>query len=73
MNWLSALREHICSILRGFTLPATNSRGNTSTSGMLVFPQKYQTMEQLCLPENNSNYQGTDLFDTYNNIDVPVK
>jgi hypothetical protein len=32
---------------------------------VLVFPQRYQTMEQLCLPENNSIYQGTSLFYAY--------
>ena len=48
-----------CGILRGSTLPATNSRGNTSTSGMLVFPLKVSSNgitllpgEQLYLPGN---------------------
>jgi hypothetical protein len=58
---------HICGMCRGFALPATNSRGNTSTSGRAVFPRRYLAMENFV---HRMMYLGTSLFPVYGKFSI---
>jgi hypothetical protein len=47
---LVCVEGQLCGKLKEYTKPATNRKGNTSTSGMLVFPRRYRAIEQLYFP-----------------------